>query len=113
MAKPEVGSTDVDRRLTPLHVAVDHDNEEMATLLIELGADVEKEQIPDGQSALHVASRHGSSSMIRVLLAAGANVNKSATVDGLIQVVGLIRYISEWVRNKLIQVYVKPLSGVV
>jgi len=86
-ARPEMDATDVDRRTTALHVAVERDSGEMASLLIELGADVDREQIPDGQTALHLASRHGSISMIRVLLAAGADVNKTATVDGLTEVI--------------------------
>ncbi len=59
---------------SPLHVAVRADNQEIATLLLERGAEVDVRDLSD-HTPLHNASWNGYLDMIKLLLGAGANIH--------------------------------------
>lgn len=71
-----------DDGFTPLLVACENDNAEIARLLIETGANVD---IPSKQgiTPLWVASRNGNIEIIKQLIKAKAEVNKSRTNDNV------------------------------
>jgi ankyrin len=58
--------------VSPLHIAIDFFNLEIASLLITHGADV-NEILKNGETFLHLAVRNKSIELIRFLLANGAN----------------------------------------
>ena len=64
----------------PLLWSAKENHLQVATLLIELGVDVNEQQPPTGQlsaklSALHVAAQKGDLEMVHLLLARGADTN--------------------------------------
>lgn len=61
-------------RYTPLQLAAKGDNDEMITLLIESGANIETKNDLQ-QTALHIAASHGSLNALKRLLHHGANSN--------------------------------------
>lgn len=60
--------------LTPIHVAVQDDNEEMVDLLLKKGADVNA-RTSWGATPLHLAARQGSRAVMDLLITKGADVN--------------------------------------
>jgi hypothetical protein len=58
--------------LSPLHLAVDDENEPMTAALLERGANVNASD-ERGRSALSCAAGHGAAALVSSLLAAGAN----------------------------------------
>lgn len=61
-------------RWTPLMKAVFNDTEEMVTLLLDNGADINQQTI-FGNTAIHAAARHGRPTILRTLLFHGGNPN--------------------------------------
>jgi ankyrin repeat protein len=60
---------------TPLHIASSNGDIEIVKLLIENGADVNK-QNKDGTTALYIASQRGDIEIVKLLIQNGADVNK-------------------------------------
>lgn len=59
---------------TPLHDAAEHDKSEIASILIESGADVNA-KYNRGMTPLHVAAEYGNSHVLKVLLNNGASMS--------------------------------------
>jgi ankyrin repeat protein len=75
--RPELVESKDKSGLTPLHLAVKHDQLEIAALLIANGADVNARN-PNQETPLILAmSVHNHDKMVRLLLASGADVNLS------------------------------------
>jgi ankyrin repeat protein len=70
------------RRKTPLHIAAEWDNVEVAEVLVGGGAAVDA-QDSSGNTALSIASEWGSMRMVRMLVEAGASVNMADKQWGL------------------------------
>ena len=64
---------------TPLIVAPRKGNVEIAKLLIERGANINKTDIT-GQTPLHVACQNGREEMVKLLPERGADINKAIPV---------------------------------
>lgn len=60
---------------TALHCACEYGHEDIATLLLSNGADINITDANLGMSPLHIASRNGQSDIIEVFLKYGANIN--------------------------------------
>lgn len=66
--------------MTPLHFSAQLGSEEIATLLLDNGADVNAE-LPDGMTVLHYATRHNHKGIVKLLLERGAAVDLKLHYD--------------------------------
>ncbi|TMW54958.1 hypothetical protein Poli38472_014729 [Pythium oligandrum] len=67
---------DVERRITPLHLATEWNSVEMLRLLINAGADIDACTV-EGDTPLHTASQNGHMESAECLLQEGADVHKT------------------------------------
>lgn len=67
--------------LTPLHLAVDQDRDEMVSLLLEFGAEVNIHTFEARLTPLHIAVRNNNLQVADRLLEAGADVNSRNKID--------------------------------
>ena len=67
--------------LTPLHLAVDQDRDDMVSLLLEFGAEVNVHTFEARLTPLHVAVRNNNLAITDRLLEAGADVNSRNKID--------------------------------
>ena len=69
---------------TPLHIALSHIHDQVVTLLLQHGAEVNKAN-SNGDTPLHRAAIHGRVSVLKLLLQHGASVN---TANDVIESIG-------------------------
>ena len=62
--------------VTPLHFAAQSNRLEIASLLLEAGADIHAQSLPDGQTPLDIAYLHGYTQFAQMVL---AHLNDNAT----------------------------------
>jgi len=61
--------------ITPLHAAVIHNQENIATVLIQAGAPLDTTDVTTQATPLHLAALYGREAIARLLIQKGANVN--------------------------------------